>query len=308
MIKIRNKLLQTVLFLMYVFSISNGYAHTNAFKVAVVIPMEHLAMNDIIGGIKKELEKDNNNDYQATIYNAQGDINLMKLIYQQIFRSEFDAIVPVGTIASQFAVKLIKDKPIISIDSDLKEEKKIKNFVNIESNNSYSDFTNLIQHVLSNSEKLYIIHSNDIKIFKKSSVLANLIKSKGYKVQIITVNNLYEVLNAIKILSRESGAILVLRDNLLVSAMPAIVREVKKTKIKLIASDEGSIKNGADIAIGVQENELGKKAAELLIEYNKTKTLNKKNSKIDSILFKNASSSIKIDPKMFHNKKIVTIK
>ena len=64
--------------------VNKAYSKENFYKVAVIMPMDHQAMNDIVAGFEKELSVERDKKYKLTIYTAQGDSNLMKSIFQQI--------------------------------------------------------------------------------------------------------------------------------------------------------------------------------------------------------------------------------
>ena len=79
-------------------------------KVAVIVPLEHAAMTEIISGIK-ELLKDI--DAEIIVKNAHADSNILLAIIKQITDQDIDVIIPIGTTASQNVISHITNKPIV---------------------------------------------------------------------------------------------------------------------------------------------------------------------------------------------------
>ena len=73
-----SKFIKCILFTLALFVSSNeAHAKENYYKIAIIMPMNHHAMNDIVDGFKEHLESEIKGEYKLTIYNAQCDPNLM---------------------------------------------------------------------------------------------------------------------------------------------------------------------------------------------------------------------------------------
>ena len=88
---------------------------------------------------------------------------------------------------------------------------------------------------------------------------------------------------------------LLISHHLVVSAIPSIVNIARKNNVSVIASDEGSVKNGADVALGVKEKELGIIGAKIVVSQivKSDKINNKFDSNPNLIIFKNKISLLK---------------
>jgi len=267
-------------------------ATENHYKIAIIMPMSHKAMDDIVDGFEEQLENNINEQYKLIIYNAQGDPNLMRTIFQQISSNHYDMVVPIGTNATQLAIKMLKkDKKIISIAAELSEydEAENANLINVEDNVPMEQFVKFIQTIISKPEYLTLINSNDARIFNQSKLIKTLLKDIGCNLQVISIQNMPEIFSALQTVNEKSQAILVLKDHLVVSAMPSIVNVAQKRGIPIIASDEGSVKSGADVALGVKERQLGVVGAKIVMSLidNKGKKNYKINNKANLIIFRN---------------------
>jgi putative ABC transport system substrate-binding protein len=288
-----SKFFKYVIFAFAVFvSLEEIKATENHYKIAIIMPMSHKAMDDIVDGFEEQLKNNINEQYKLIIYNAQGDPNLMRTIFQQISSNHYDMVVPIGTNATQLAIKMLKkDKKIISIAAELSEydETENANLINVEDNVPMEQFVEFIQTIISKPEYLTLINSNDARIFNQSKLIKTLLKDIGCNLQVISIQNMPEIFSALQTVNEKSQAILVLKDHLVVSAMPSIVNVAQKRGIPIIASDEGSVKSGADVALGVKERQLGVVGAKIVMSLidNKGKKNYKINNKANLIIFRN---------------------
>ena len=288
-----SKFFKYVIFAFAVFvSLEEIKATENHYKIAIIMPMSHKAMDDIVDGFEEQLENNINEQYKLIIYNAQGDPNLMRTIFQQISSNHYDMVVPIGTNATQLAIKMLKkDKKIISIAAELSEYDKAENanLINVEDNVPMEQFVEFIQTIISKPKYLTLINSNDARIFNQSKLIKTLLKDIGCNLQVISIQNMPEIFSALQTVNEKSQAILVLKDHLVVSAMPSIVNVAQKRGIPIIASDEGSVKSGADVALGVKERQLGVVGAKIVMSLidNKGKKNYKINNKANLIIFRN---------------------
>ena len=293
------KFIKYILFVFALFVSSKEiHAEENYYKIAIIMPMNHHAMNDIVDGFKEHLESEIKGEYKLTIYNAQGDPNLMKTIFQQVSNNNYDAVVPIGTNATQLAIQMLKkDKKVVSIAAELSEKDGAKNsnLTNVEDAVPMEEFVEFIQIFVSEPKYLTLIHSNDTRIFNQSKLLNKLLKDIGCNLQVISIQNMPEIFSALQSISEKSQAILVLKDHLVVSAIPSIVNIARKNNVPVIASDEGSVKNGADVALGVKEKELGIVGAKIVVsQIVKSDQMNNKfDSNPNLIIFKNKISLLK---------------
>ena len=267
-------------------------AAENHYKIAIIMPMSHKDMDDIVDGFEEQLKNNINEQYKLTIYNAQGDPNLMRTIFQQIYSNHYDMVVPIGTNATQLAIKMLKkDKKIISIAAELSkyDEAENANLINVEDNVPMEQFVKFIQTIISKPEYLTLINSNDARIFNQSKLIKTLLKDIGCNLQVISIQKMPEIFSALQTVNEKSQAILVLKDHLVVSAMPSIVNVAQKRGIPIIASDEGSVKSGANVALGVKERQLGVVGAKIVMSLidNKDKKNYKINNKANLIIFRN---------------------
>ncbi|MFQ3306884.1 MAG: putative ABC transport system substrate-binding protein [Candidatus Midichloriaceae bacterium] len=296
----RNIYLKT-LCLLFLFCMPFVYAK-EVKKIAIILPMEHKAMVEIVDGFKEELIKRMPIDkYELSIFNAQGDQNLSKIIFQQIASQNFDIIVPIGTTITQFAIKKFqKDKQIISIaaEIDANEIKSSENLYVINDVVSMESFVKFIKSSLGTMQNLTVIRSNEPRIYNQTQDLEKVLKKYGVSLQVLEIHNMSELYSSIKSIKKDSQGIIVLKDHLVVSGISSIVKEAKKLDIPTICSDEGSVFSGCDIALGVKEKDMGVAAGKIAFYMLEKKQINKEEIlDLDTIVFfrKNFKSKIAFD-------------
>ena len=250
------------LFLIYFCTITSPVATDNTqSKIVVIVPLEHEAMTQILAGIKESLSGSNVN---VIAQNAQGDPNIMLAMIKQINQQDVDIIMPIGTSTSQMTIAHIHNKPIICVAADLK--------------NSQSEFVTGVNDeipVTASLSKLHklrniaVIYSASEKVFPEIEALKAYGKKHNLKLHLSMVQSLVDLPITSRSIPQDVDAFLILKDHLIVSGVNILMQEANKRQIPLIASDEGSVINGATLAIGVQEKNIGvlagKMAKEILL-------------------------------------------
>ena len=102
-----SNIFQKFFFLFVLFITAAIYADQK--KVAIIVPLEHTAMTEIILGIKESLK---DIDAEIIVKNAHADSNILLAIVKQIKDQDIDVIIPIGTTTSQTVISHITNKPI----------------------------------------------------------------------------------------------------------------------------------------------------------------------------------------------------
>jgi putative ABC transport system substrate-binding protein len=248
-------------FPLVVFIILNSL-FTSAFaskrNIAVLVPLEHEAMVQITSGIKQALT---GSDVDITIQNAQGDANIQLSLIKQMKDSDVYAIMPIGTAACQMTISHITDKRVVCVATSLPID-----------HNKYPLATSLNDEIpitisiakLPMLRNIAVIYSANEKIAPEVEELKKYAKENNITLHLSMIQTLIDLPTAIKTAPEDIQAFLILKDHMIVSAASSIAGEAEKRSIPLIASDEGSVKNGATIAIGVKEQDIGIKSGEIV--------------------------------------------
>ncbi len=263
---------------------SNEAVSENLKKIAIILPIQHQAMNDIVNGFQDNLKnlytnhssKKNplnriniiNYPYKIEVFNAMGNSNMLHSIILTLSKDDsYELIVPVGKTTTQMALSHIKNKPILSLATKMteKEQKKCSKLFVVNDEVDINDYLKIINGL--NYKNITIIYSNDDRIFNEVKNFKIIAKNTNIQqIQEIVVNSASEVYSLSKSISDKSEAIFIFKDHLIVSNLKVLLDTSRKKNIPIIASDEVSVISGADLALGVRERSIGETGAEVAIK------------------------------------------
>jgi len=236
-------------------------------KVGIVVPLQHKAMDEIIEGFTHTLKETYHQPIEIKIANAQNDANLERAIIQQMRDENLNIIVPIGTDASQMTLAIARSQPVVSLASDLSEQDRQKlNPCNVAIVHDEISSTQLIQFIHAaypSLTHLTLIHSSANKIFPEVAKTITAGKKNGIEIKNVMITSLAELTSAAENLSENTQGIFILKDHLLVSGISTLAQAANKRHIPLITSDQGSVQDGADFALGVHEKEIGVEGGKL---------------------------------------------
>lgn len=228
----------------------------NEIVIGMIVPMEHAAMNEIIDGFKKSINKISNFKIKVLIKNAQGDLNIQKSIILQYINKNVDFFVPIGLCASEMTIKLVKNKPIVFLAADI-NKKSNNNFLTGIIDELGVKNLDFIQKVYPNIEKITLVYASAQKVFKEAQEVEKYCLNNNIKLQKLMIKDISDMYTLCKSIDNDSRAIFILKDHLVVSSTPLLSKFAKEKNIPLITSDDGSVKNGGSFALGVKEESIG---------------------------------------------------
>jgi putative tryptophan/tyrosine transport system substrate-binding protein len=236
-------------------------------KVAIIVPLEHRAMTEIVSGFKKELAKRYHGKVQLLVKNAEHDPQLEQSIIEQLKSQGVDIIEPIGTDAFEMALARTRHATVIGIAADLTAQQRKQYGENrttaVIDELSEEKQLKFIHLLLPDLKRLTVIHSAVSKIFSEVKALKMAAEKKGIEIQDLTVPQESDLSLIAHHISEGSQAIFILKDSMVVNGVATLVKQAEKLRIPLISSDDGSVQNGATLALGVYEHEIGRSAADL---------------------------------------------
>jgi len=221
-------------------------------KIGILVPLEHAAMQQITSGIKETLIGTN-----VIVQNAQADSNIQLSLIKQMNDQNIDIIMPIGSSACQMTIAHRPHKYTVCVAAIMDKETDYATGVNDE-----IPITASIAK-LPKLRKIAVIYSASEKITPEIEELKKYAKEHGVLLHLSMIQTLIDLPSAVKMAPDYTEAFLILKDHLVVSGVNVIAAEAIKRMIPLIASDEGSVMNGATMAIGVKEKDIGIKAGEM---------------------------------------------
>lgn len=230
--------------------------------IGVILPIEHQALADIVAGLKEGLKEEEN--LCIKVMNAQGDMNIQRAMIDQLLRGGCEIFVPIGTSSSQMTMNLAKSEKIVCLATDLTPEQTKLNATCLSDELSPVESISFLHGLYPKIKKITLVHSASEKVVKEIPLIHKAAVAKGLEVQLLMVQALAELYTIGQAIAKDSGAIFVLKDHLIVSGIQTLMSQAEKRNIPLVTSDEGSIINGGAFAIGVKEAEIGRQGAEIV--------------------------------------------
>lgn len=229
--------------------------------IGIIEPLEHVAMNDIVDGFRSSLQKQYDQPVVIKVENAQNDLNLQRAIIQKMKDANYDVIVPIGTGASQMAVSMAPKQTIVSLASNLSDHDRaqLKNchVAVVHDEISSKQILSFVKKAYPDMKNIVLIHSAAEKVLPEVEEAIKAGHSVGITVHHRMVTTLGELYTVAQSLSNDYDGIFILKDSLIASGASSLSLVAQKKHIPFIASDEGSVEAGADIALGVREKQIG---------------------------------------------------
>jgi len=263
--------IKTIAFCTLIALVGATFAATPAKKpitIGIVVPIQLPAMKQIVSGFETTLKKESSVPVKFLVKNAQGNINIQRSILQEFNAPSINIVAPIGTDATQMAIAMIRNKPIIGIAADhIKEEATKANNHNVTGVNSKVPAAQRMQFIhdaMPKLKKLTIVYSSAGRIFTQVKQVVAAAKKDHITVQKLMVTQLSDLYTISKNIAPNSQAIFILKDEMIVSGLNTLLQQARLKSISVIASDDGSVSKGAAFALGVSEYQTGVATAKVV--------------------------------------------
>lgn len=237
--------------------------------IGIIMPMQHAALDDMVRGFQEELAQVVDRErYNVLVVNAQGDASLQMALIKNLINDHCTVFVPIGTATTQMTLQLVKQGMIVALAAKLAQDVQklphVAPVTGVLDEVSLTESLEFLKPLFPGLSKFTVIHSGSEKIHEEIESIQQYAKENHLTVQILMAQTITELATAAQNIDEDSEFIFVLKDHLIVSGINLLIRQATSRKIPLIASDEGSVKNGAAFALGVQESEIGRSGARLV--------------------------------------------
>jgi putative ABC transport system substrate-binding protein len=240
--------------------------------IGILIPMEHAALRDIVVGFEQVVRAHYpNRSIHFNVQSAQGDIKLQRSIIELFVGQQVDMIVPVGTSATQMTLSLVKAQPIVSLAAQYTEvdrqKRTFKNITGVLDEIGGKKKLAFIKAMMPNIKTITLIyHSGNEKNYVEIAELKTESEALGITLQTLMIQTLPELETASRAILPNTELILIGKDHLLASGIRMLVPIAALRGIPLMTSDEGTVAEGATVALGVSERMIGEEGGKLAIK------------------------------------------
>lgn len=247
-------------------------------KVAIFNLLSHPILDDSITGIKEGLAEEGftTDLVQFIEINANGEMDKLNAFAKELLSTKPDIIVPVSTPVTQAVAKEARETQKIVFStvtnpSDVGMDAKPKNMTGVCDSVNYIANFDLIFEFFPATKRIGIIYNagerNSQYGVERVRVLA---EQRNVELKLVTVSQSQEVVDAARSLIGNVDVIYVGSDNTVVAAMAGLARTAHAAKLPVIASDSGSVREGALAAVSVDYRKLGRRAGHVIAGILKT--------------------------------------
>ena len=263
----KNYLIFLVLTLVLLFTFNLG---AEEYQIGISQFVEHpsldLAREGFIDQLAEEGFKEGEN-LKINFQNAQADFSTAQTIAQKFKQSEQDLVLAIATPSAQTAANVLSEIPVLitavtdPVEAGIVEdmEKPGANITGTTDMNPVKKQLELIRDFLPEIKNLGILYNPgevnsvvQVDLAKKTAAEMNI------SIEEATVSNSSEVSLAVSSLVGSVDAIYVPTDNIIVSAMPTVLKTAYNNKIPVFASENNSVEQGAIATLGIDYYQLGR--------------------------------------------------
>lgn len=238
--------------------------------IAILTPITHPSLEQIEKGFKETIEANSPGKYRFVTYNAQGNKTLMRGEIEEIAQKGYPLVFTIGTLSTEMTAEVFTKKgletPIVfTCVNDpvgfhiVKSEEApggyvtgVKELVNFE-----KELELVLRYKPDIRHVLLILNPMEPGIAKDGEKVRAILKEKGIELITAEVFQTNEFMAKVSPLIRQANAVLVLKDNTVVSGLDSIIKLCNQHHIPLMASDLDSPDRGAAFGYGVHEAEFG---------------------------------------------------
>ena len=248
---------------------SNQTEGTKKYKIGITQIISHPALDQSREGFKDAF-KEAGIDVEYDEQNAQGDITIANTIANKFVTDKVDLIFSIATPTTQAAVNATESIPIVFTSvTDPEAAGLLKPNVTGSSDrvDNVGEQLDVLKELNPNATTIGILYnSSEQNSVTQVELIKKVAAEKGIKVEEQSVTAVSELTQALDNLLSKTDALYIPTDNLVVSNMPVVVERANTAKKIVIATDEGSVINGALYTKGIDFYELGKEAGKLAVQ------------------------------------------
>lgn len=242
--------------------------------IAILTPVTHPSLEQIEKGFKQTMKQNGQEKFQFVTYNAQGNKSLMRSEIEEISQKGYSLVLTIGTMASQMTKEVFEKKSItipvvftcvndpIGFNIVASEQVPGSNITGVKEELRFEEeLAALKQHKPDIERILLVYNPAEPGLQKDQQAIAQILKEHSITLKTVEVFQTNEMLAKVSPFVEEADALLVLKDNTVVSGLEVLVKLCNRHQVVLMASDLDSPDRGATFGYGVYEIDFGIHAA-----------------------------------------------
>ncbi|MBS0616305.1 MAG: ABC transporter substrate-binding protein [Verrucomicrobia bacterium] len=247
---------------------------SDAFSIAIITPAIHPSLEAIERGFKETCEQTLRRPCSFKTFNAQGSKTLLHAQIDEAGKGDFDLVFTIASTSShmckeQFEKRDVKVPIVFTAvsrpdDIGLKAE---KNVTGVQEPVYFERILSALPSLERDIRKIALVYDPTTSGLQKDrDEVAAILARKGIELRLVEVFQSNELIHKVPPFLSSADAVLVLKDNTVVSGLDLLVRLCEEKNIPLIACDLDSVGRGATYSYSMQEYAQGVEAAKMAFE------------------------------------------
>ena len=271
----------SLLLILSLISGTAAMAEQPEYRVAIVQQMDHASLDEIRIAIESQLEvlaEEKNLNLTYKSFNGQNDASMLGQIGAQIVTDDYDAIIPIATLAAQCMVTATEGKNIPIIFAAISDPEQV-GLANMPGVTGISDALNtpfILDMALAADPDIQtfgLLYSNsEANSATPIAQAKEYLDKKGIAYLEKTGNTTDEIVTAANALCGRVDAVFTPTDNVVMGAAGAVEEILNNAGIPHYTGADSFVSSGAFATCGVNYSELGAEAAALAVDVLTTDT------------------------------------
>ena len=238
----------------------------DGYKIAVVRQLDHASMNEIRDAITAELdakEKELGVDIEYKDFNGNNDTSTLVQIGAEIIADDYDAIIPIGTLAAQQMASSAKETqtPVIYGTVSYPEVAKLTGIPYVTGTSDALNVELLLDMMLAQNPDVKTVgllySTSEVNSAPAIEDAKEYLDAKGISYIEKTGNTSDEIIAAVSSMLDQVEAVFTPTDNVVQAAELAIAPMMAEAGIPHYAGADSFVRNGAFATCGVNYTDLG---------------------------------------------------
>ena len=257
---------------------SSEPAGTDGYKIAIVKTIDHPSMDEIANAVAAQLDA---SEVEVTYkhFSGQNDPSVLGPIGAQLIADEYDAIIPIGTLAAQLMTVAAEDSetPVVYAAVSDPETAGLTDISYVTGTSDALNTAFMMDMMFALNAEIETVGllystSQDNSILPIADAKAYL-DAKGIKYIEKTGNTNDEIIAATNSMLDQVDAVFTPTDNVVATAELAISEMMAEAGVPHYAGADSFVRNGAFATAGVSYGELGAKTADITLDILATGTV-----------------------------------
>ena len=251
-----------------------GKNDESKLSIAILTPVTHPSLEQIEKGFMQTMESNNPGQYRFVTYNAQGNKTLMRSEIEEIARQNYDLVFTIGTSSSQMASEVFAKKEIttpivftcvndpVGFQIVSSEQAPGRSITGVKEMLHFQEELSALLKFKPTIKKILLVYNPaEPGLQKDKEEIEQILKQNQIELMVVETFQTNEMMAKTSPFINQVDALIVIKDNTVVSGLDILIKLCNQYKIPLMASDLDSPDRGAAFGYGVYERDFGIEAA-----------------------------------------------